>query len=131
MPRFRSRSRAAPDDRLTAVRLLFDANLSPRLVSSLSDVFPNSAHVSDVGRLAADDMAIWSYARDNGLTIASKDSDFHHMSFVLGSPPKVLWLRVGNCPTDAIERVLRGHIDEIGAFEQSEDAALFIIDGPA
>ena len=42
---------------------------------------------------------IWNYARDNGLTIVSKDSDFHRMSFVLGAPPQVIWLRVGNCPT--------------------------------
>lgn len=112
------------------MRLLFDANLSPRLIPSLSDVFPNSVHVADIGGLAGDDMAIWSYARDNGLTIVSKDSDFHHMSFVLGSPPKVVWLRVGNCPTDLIERVLRDNIGEMALFQQSEDAALFIIDGP-
>ena len=130
MPCFRSRPRAALDDRLTAVTLLFDANLSPHLVSSLSDAFPNSVHVSEVGGLAGDDLLIWGYARDNGLTIVSKDSDFHHMSFVLGSPPKVDWLRVGNCPTDAIERVLRDNVGEIAVFQQSEDAALFIIDGP-
>lgn len=112
------------------MRLLFDANLSPRLVSSLSDAFPNSVHVSEIGGLAGDDMLIWGYARDNGLVIVSKDSDFHHMSFVLGSPPKVVWLRVGNCPTDAIERILRDNFGEIAVFQQSVDAALFIIDGP-
>jgi predicted nuclease of predicted toxin-antitoxin system len=99
-------------------------------VPSLSDAFPNSVHVSEIGGLAGDDLLIWSYARDNGLTIVSKDSDFHHMSFVLGAPPKVIWLRVGNCPTDVIERVLRDSIGEVHAFEQSEDAALLIIDGP-
>ncbi len=51
-----------------AVRLLFDANLSPRLAALLRDVFPGSAHVSDVGHLAADDLTIWNHARDNGFT---------------------------------------------------------------
>jgi len=54
------------------VRLLFDANLSPRLTALLDDVFPGSAHVLEIGTLAADDLLIWNYARDNGLTIVSK-----------------------------------------------------------
>ena len=113
------------------MRLLLDANLSPRLVSSLADVFPGSAHVADVGGLAGNDSLVWEHARDNGLTIVSKDSDFHHMSFVFGAPPKVIWLRIGNCPTDLIERLRRGRLREISDFEQSEDAALLILDGPA
>ena len=113
------------------MRLLFDANLSPRLVSSLADAFPGSVHVFEIGSLAEDDLLIWSYASNNGLTIVSKDSDFQRMSFVLGSPPQVIWLRVGNCPTTIIERVLRVHLSEIETFEKSEDAAFLIIDGPA
>ena len=65
------------------MKLLFDANLSPRLTALLRDVFPGSVHVSEVGNLAADDLSIWGHARDNGFTIVSKDSDFHRMSFVL------------------------------------------------
>jgi predicted nuclease of predicted toxin-antitoxin system len=53
------------------------------------------------------------------------------MSFVFGAPPKVIWLRIGNCPTDLIERLRRGRLREISDFEQSEDAALLILDGPA
>jgi len=52
------------------------------------------------------------------------------MSFVLGAPPQVIWLRVGNCPTTIIERTLRGHLAEIHLFEKSEDAAFLIVDGP-
>lgn len=66
------------------MKLLFDANLSPRLAQPLRDMFPGSVHISQVGGLAADDVAIWDHARDNGFTIVSKDSDFHHMSFLLG-----------------------------------------------
>jgi predicted nuclease of predicted toxin-antitoxin system len=112
------------------VKLLFDANLSPRLTALLDDVFPGSTHVLDIGTLAADDLLIWNYARDNGLTIVSKDSDFHRMSFVLGAPPQVIWLRVGNCPTTLIERTLRDHLAEIDLFEKSEDAAFLIVDAP-
>lgn len=64
------------------MKLLFDENLPPRLVAGLSDVFPGSVHVRDVGLSRATDAAIWGYARDHGLTIVSKDSDFHQVSFL-------------------------------------------------
>jgi predicted nuclease of predicted toxin-antitoxin system len=56
------------------VKLLFDANLSPRLAALLRDAFPGSVHVSEVGNLEADDLSIWNRARDNGFTIVSKDA---------------------------------------------------------
>ena len=71
------------------MRLLFDQNLSPRLKNTLRRVYPNSLHVRDVGLEAADDMTIWQYAGDHGLTIVSKDSAFRQLSFTLGLPPRV------------------------------------------
>jgi predicted nuclease of predicted toxin-antitoxin system len=112
------------------VKLLFDANLAPRLGASLRDLFPGSAHVEDVGLLAADDLSIWKHARDNEFTIVSKDSDFHRMSFVLGAPPRVIWLRIGNCATAVVERALRGRLSEIRLFEKSADATFLIVDPP-
>ncbi len=112
------------------MKLLFDANLSPRLVAPLRDIFPGSVHVFEVGDLVADDMSIWSHARDNGFTIVSKDSDFHRMSFVLGAPPQVIWLRVGNCATSVVERLLRGRFPDIEFFEKSQDAAFLVVDPP-
>lgn len=72
------------------MNLLFDQNLSPRLVASLADAFPNSAHVRDVGLGRADDESVWRYAAENSLTIVSKDSDFHQLSFLRGHPPKIV-----------------------------------------
>jgi predicted nuclease of predicted toxin-antitoxin system len=59
------------------LKLLFDANLSPKLVGRLARLFPQSQHVFDTGlaRFASDE-AIWDYAKANGLTIVSADSDF-------------------------------------------------------
>jgi predicted nuclease of predicted toxin-antitoxin system len=110
------------------VKLLFDANLSPRLTAFLRDIFPGSTHVFDVGQLTLDDMSVWNHARDNGF--ASKDSDFHRMSFVLGAPPKVIWLRVGNCATAVVERVLRVRLPDIELFEKAKDATFLVVDPP-
>ncbi len=79
------------------MKLFFDENLSPRLAQLLEDLFPGSIHVRDVGLKAAEDPLVWEYARDNDLTLVSKDSDMHQRSFVLGPPPKIVWVRLGNC----------------------------------
>ena len=71
------------------MKLLFDENLSPRLVADLTSEFPESLHFRDIGLERAVDESIWSYARDNGFVIVSKDSDFHQLSFLFGHPPLV------------------------------------------
>jgi predicted nuclease of predicted toxin-antitoxin system len=89
------------------VKLLFDENLSYRLVGALNDLYPGSAHVRDVGLLGAEDRQIWPYAGEHGFLLVSKDSDFYQRSLVFGAPPKVIWLRIGNGPTRAITDLLR------------------------
>jgi len=82
------------------VKLLFDENLSPRLVASLSAEFPGSAHAHEVGLGAASDFAVWDHAKSNGFVIASKDGDFADLSVLRGAPPQVVWIRHGNSSTD-------------------------------
>jgi predicted nuclease of predicted toxin-antitoxin system len=108
------------------VKLLFDQNLSPFLASRLADVFPESAHVQDSGLDRADDAAVWEYARANGFIIVSKDSDFHERSVYLGAPPKVVWIRRGNCSTETIEQLMRGHAGDVTNLS-TDDAARFLI----
>jgi predicted nuclease of predicted toxin-antitoxin system len=58
------------------VKLLFDQNLSRRLVPILAEQFPGSNHIVELGLDTATDREVWTFARDNGFAIASKDSDF-------------------------------------------------------
>ena len=109
------------------MKLLFDQNLSSDLVRRLADLFPGSNHVKDLGMIRSDDGVIWTYARDNGFMIVSKDSDFQQRSLVLGAPPKVVWLRVGNCPTSRIERMLRDHSVELHTFEADSLQTVLIL----
>jgi len=95
------------------VKLLFDENISPRLAKALGDIYDGSAHVHDCGLGSAYDLAVWQYAKDNGFTIVSKDSDFQERSIVFGSPPKVVWLRVANCTSSEIESLLRRAVPAI------------------
>ncbi|NET02299.1 MAG: hypothetical protein F6K61_17360 [Sphaerospermopsis sp. SIO1G1] len=89
------------------MRLLFDENLSPKLCTRLSDIFPDSLHVRDVGMKATVDPVVWNYAKDNDFIIVSKDADMHDLSLLFGNPPKVIWLRLGNCSTVKVENLLR------------------------
>lgn len=105
------------------MKLLFDENLSHKLVRLLADLFPDSVHVRDVGLKAADDPVVWEHAKSNDLMIVSKDSDMHQRSFVFGYPPKVIWVRLGNCSTSDVERLLRRRFDSIKAFYEDISAS--------
>ena len=109
------------------MKLLFDENLAPRLVETLADLFPDSVHVHGVGLAHATDERVWLYARDQGFTIVSKDSDFHERSLLFGYPPKVLWIRRGNCSTAQIERLLRDAASEIERLDCDPGASFLIL----
>ncbi len=109
------------------VKLLFDENLSPKLVLRLISLFPESAHVHDCGLGTSDDSAIWQFAIERGFTIISKDLDFHDRSILKGSPPKVIWLRIGNCSTVRTENLLRSSVSKIADFDSNPNKTLLIL----
>ncbi|MBM3262721.1 MAG: DUF5615 family PIN-like protein [candidate division Zixibacteria bacterium] len=97
------------------MNLLFDNQISPRLVNRLFDIFPTSNHVYLLGLAIAEDKEIWAYARTHDYIIVAKDSDFNDLSVLCGFPPKIVWLRMGNCTTASIEKTLRNHKEDIEA----------------
>ncbi|MDZ4700441.1 MAG: DUF5615 family PIN-like protein [Rhodothermales bacterium] len=109
------------------MKLLFDQNLSPSLVGRLADVYSGSVHVSELGLGEADDLVVWHYSRENGYLIVSKDSDFNEISLMHGFPPKVIWIRRGNCKTRDIEALLRRDFDQIEKLAQSEQESILIL----
>ena len=109
------------------MKLLFDENLSPRLAARLADVYPGSAHVDQCGLGRANDQAIWQYAKDNGFTIVSKDSDFQERSVLHGCPPKLIWLRAANCTSAEIENLLRAAVLVIARFIQEDQESCLVL----
>jgi len=109
------------------VKLLFDENLSHQLVRLLADIFPDSRHVRDVGLKSADDPVVWQYAKQQRLVIVSKDSDLHQRSFVLGHPPKLVWVRLGNCSTSEVEDLLRRNLAVITLFYDDTEASFLAL----
>jgi predicted nuclease of predicted toxin-antitoxin system len=109
------------------MKLLFDENVSHKLIEKLSDLYPESIHVRDKGLKTSDDISIWEFAKRNHYMIVSKDEDFHHLSFVRGAPPKVIGIYLGNCRTKAVEILLRQHYEMIVAFADDVKAAFLLL----
>ncbi|MCH7988686.1 MAG: DUF5615 family PIN-like protein [Planctomycetes bacterium] len=109
------------------MKLLFDQNLSPRLAQQLDDVYPGSSHVSDHGLDRAIDLDVWNFARDNNFILVSKDADFSDLSTLIGFPPKVIWLRSGNCSTATIESVLRSNCDAVESLVSDLSAGILAL----
>lgn len=127
MPRFRGGPGEKARLGWRRLKLLFDQNLSRKLVASLEDLFPDSTHVDDAGFAESPDSRIWDFAALHGFTIVSKDDDFRQRSILRGAPPKVIWLQVGNCSTSKIERVLRSRYPAIEAFSRDTESSFLIL----
>jgi predicted nuclease of predicted toxin-antitoxin system len=112
---------------MTGSRLLFDENLSPRLVALLAEPFPESVHVDSIGLHGRPDGELWDYARDFGYVLVSKDNDFRQLSFLRGAPPKVVWLRIGNAPTKAIVELPRSRTADVESFVRDPETSLLTI----
>lgn len=112
------------------MKLLFDENLSYRLVDLLAEDFPDSTHPEMTEMRGATDTDIWNFAASNDFIIVSKDNDFRQRAFVYGPPPKVIWLTVGNAGTASIADLLRDKITTIQHFAHHLNESLLILELP-
>lgn len=81
----------------------------------------------DLGLGSADDRVVFAHARTHEFVVATKDSDFADLAFALGSPPKVIWLRIGNCSTATIAALLLRHQEGIAEFGADAEAAILAL----
>ncbi len=88
------------------MKLLLDENLSRKLVSRLTELYPGSTHVAEVGLLTCPDREIWEFAKSKDFMIVTTDYDFYDFATTVGPPPKVMWLRRWTHPTRDAEQVL-------------------------
>lgn len=109
------------------MRLLFDEQLSEELSKLLQDVFPDSLHVRQIGSGGASDTTVWQLAQQQGCVLVSKDEDFHRLSILLGAPPKVIWIRLGNCGSADVAQLLRENLAQIQRFADQEEATFLAL----
>ena len=110
------------------MKLLFDENLSPRLVGLVNDAYPGSQHLEHVGLRGQSDEIIWDYARQHSFVIVSKDNDFRQLNFLLGPPPKVIWLSVGNAGTETIANLLLARLEVVREQFSDQEVGLLVLE---
>ncbi|MFZ1678595.1 MAG: DUF5615 family PIN-like protein [Saprospiraceae bacterium] len=108
------------------MKLLFDQNISFRIINKIEDIFPGAISVRELNKDNPHDFEIWKYAKSNDYSIVTFDSDFIDLSNLKGFPPKIIWLRIGNTSTKNLAERLRFEKENITNFIISESAFLEI-----
>lgn len=98
------------------MKLLFDQNISFRVIKGIKDIYPEAKQVKEVNLDNSTDREIWSFAKREGFTIVTFDSDFYDLTLIQGIPPKIIWLKTGNTTTEDIITTFRVNFDLIQEF---------------
>jgi predicted nuclease of predicted toxin-antitoxin system len=107
------------------MKLLFDQNISYRIIKILPDKFVGSSHVKKEGLINAHDREIWEFAKKNEYTIVTQDSDFNDLNSLFGFPPKIIWIRTGNIKTIALLNILLEYYEELEEFINDNNYGCF------
>jgi predicted nuclease of predicted toxin-antitoxin system len=105
------------------MKLLFDQNISHRILNHIQDILPDAKQVRDLGLENNSDKQIWEYAKKSAYIIVTFDGDFYDFSLVWGHPPKIIWIRTYNQTTKNVEKILRKYIDKMQDFQNDNDLA--------
>jgi predicted nuclease of predicted toxin-antitoxin system len=102
---------------------------APRVIAHEGwyEMFPGSAHVRALGLERVSDIEIWEHAKRLGYAIVTKDGDYHHLSFVHGAPPHVVWLRTGNCSVAKLTKIFAHNQKRIQTFLAGSEGAVLLI----
>ena len=109
------------------MKLLFDQNISFRILKWIDDIFPGSISVHNLGLDNPHDLDVWKFAKLNNFAIVTFDADFIDISNLRGYPPKIIWLRIGNTSTKNIAERLRAEQRSIEDFLQNTESAFLEI----
>lgn len=109
------------------MKLLFDQNISHRILKILSNDFEESTTVKNENLIDCTDKAIWAFAKKSNYTIVTQDSDFNDLNLLNGFPPKIIWIRAGNLKTEELANILKNHLEELKDFESNQNFGCFEI----
>ncbi|WP_425392246.1 DUF5615 family PIN-like protein [Ekhidna sp.] len=92
------------------MKLLFDQNISPKILNRLPKEFSECEQVRFVGLEDATDLEIFEYAKANGFAVVTFDSDFVDLNALRGTPPKIIYLNTGNLTTKSISELILNNL---------------------
>ena len=109
------------------MKLLFDQNISYRILRLLPEEFSDSAHIKSEGLINSSDFDIWEFAKKKDYIIVTQDSDFNDLNSLYGFPPKIIWIRAGNLKTHTILKALQENLKTIDLFLENNKYGCFEI----
>lgn len=71
---------------------LIDVNLPYYFSVWNNDLYIHQKDIDD----EFSDSQIWDFAKENGLTIITKDTDFSNRILLKEPPPRIIWIGLGN-----------------------------------
>lgn len=90
-------------------KYLIDVNLPCRFSLWSSPEFEHIFNINDEMK----DCEIWEYAKENNLTIVTKDTDFSELMILNNPPPKVIHIKIGNMKINELHQFLNKHWKDI------------------
>ena len=113
------------------MKLLFDQNISPRILKKLPNDFSECRQVRLVGLEDASDSEIFEFAKTNKFVVVTFDSDFVDLNALRGTPPKIIYLNTGNLTTQSVSKLILNNLLTIQHYLSAEtDSILEIIKAP-
>lgn len=95
------------------MKFLVDANLPPSLCAWLRTRGHESEHLVDLNLLTATDTEIWDLGRIRTVVVFTKDVDFYDRALLIGPPPQVVHVSVGNCKNTKLFEILHSKWSDI------------------
>jgi predicted nuclease of predicted toxin-antitoxin system len=91
--------------------IVLDAQLPPSLAPWIKDSFDlECVSTRFINLENGSDRAIFLWAKSNNAIVMTKDIDFINLQIELGSPPKVIWLTIGNTSKLKLKEILKIHL---------------------
>lgn len=97
------------------MKLIIDAQISPAIAAWINRTFDDIQAISarSVELQFAKDSVIYSYAKENGYVIMSKDDDFLNQLEKFGSPPALIWITSGNTSNARMREILTSTLPKV------------------
>jgi predicted nuclease of predicted toxin-antitoxin system len=111
------------------VTIWIDAQLSPALAPWITRTLGISAYaLRDIGLRDATDREIVFAAREQNVTVMSKDADFVGLLESLGPPPQIIWITCGNTSNEHLRSILASALPSVVKMVQSGESLVEISD---
>lgn len=97
------------------VEIWLDVNISPAIAKWMTEYTGITVKSSySLGFQTLDDLSIYQQAKNEGLIILiSKDTDFPEIITRLGAPPKLIYLKLGNCDNRTLWNLIKPNLNDV------------------